>query len=210
MPLLRRESFDDARWLVRAPGFKACLVDAAFGEEFLADCEAALPALGYHRKNRPEYRVWAAHPGEGTPLLRSLRRVLGSRMFLSFLKKTFGGGRVSPPFAFEFLRFGEGDYLAPHSDATEGRRIQGVLYFNRDWRRRQGGLLRLTDGPRKKALAAPVAPLFNRLVLFASDRGFLHAVTPLKSAGPRYSLSFSYRQAPARGLDAVSARASAR
>lgn len=72
-----------------------------------------------------------------------------------------------------------GGRLAIHSDFNLHptlklyRRVNLLLYLNRDWREGYGGALELWDRD-MRARAKAVAPLFNRCVVFNTDRDALH------------------------------------
>lgn len=59
------------------------------------------------------------------------------------------------------------------------RRVNILIYFNKDWKYEYGGLLDLWDDEVKKCYAE-ILPIFNRMVCFATSEISYHGVTPLK------------------------------
>lgn len=84
---------------------------------------------------------------------------------------------------------GNGARYVPHYDNPNenGRRLTCILYLNPQWQKCHGGILRMKTN--KKIV--DVAPLFNRLLLFWSDKRCPHEVLP--ATGPdRYAITIWY------------------
>ena len=91
---------------------------------------------------------------------------------------TFKGGGLHESF--------RGSWLNVHADWTNhphlplARRLNLIIYLNRDWEEDWNGALKLYD-PETKAEGASVAPLYNRAVLFPTTdktfHGFPEAIT---------------------------------
>jgi len=65
----------------------------------------------------------------------------------------------------------------PHKD---GRFITAIFYINKNWdKKRDGGVFRVTCGMRNNQ-TLDLEPLFNKLLLFYSDKRNPHEVTPCK------------------------------
>ena len=103
-----------------------------------------------------------------------------------------------------------GGKLAIHSDFNVHplmkvwRRLNLLLYLNEDWRADYGGNLELWDGGMNRCIKS-IAPLFNRCVVFNTDRRSYHGhPEPLNTPEgvTRKSLAlYYYSAAPAPGED---------
>ncbi|HEY0963877.1 MAG TPA: 2OG-Fe(II) oxygenase [Pseudomonadales bacterium] len=91
-----------------------------------------------------------------------------------------------------YARYAPGACYRRHVDAFAGQKnrvLSTVLYLNPDWREGEGGELVLYEGDAAEALQR-VLPLFNRLVVFLSER-FPHEVLPATRA--RHSIAGWFR-----------------
>jgi SM-20-related protein len=87
-------------------------------------------------------------------------------------------------FEFEchFARYAPGAYYHKHVDQfsrDSRRRLSAVLYLNEDWRKDDGGELRLYLGREPDAPGVDILPEGGSLVLFLSE-GFPHEVLPAR------------------------------
>jgi hypothetical protein len=121
------------------------------------------------------------------PYLEHIRYITGFSDLV--LDPLFHGGGLH-----ESLR---GGWLNIHADWTKHpalpltRRLNLIIYLNRDWQLSWGGDLELCD-PVSKECGARVAPLFNRAVLFPTTSETLHGFpTPLSCPSDRTRKSIS-------------------
>jgi Rps23 Pro-64 3,4-dihydroxylase Tpa1-like proline 4-hydroxylase len=132
-----------------------------------------------------------------------LTQYLNSGSFLSYLEKLTGISNLiaDPSFFGGGLHWiDNGGYLEIHADFNHlkkynlARRINLLLYLNKDWRDEYNGQLELWDRATMTKSKA-VAPLFNRAVIFSTVKDALHGhPTPL-AAPPgvaRRSLALYY------------------
>lgn len=93
-----------------------------------------------------------------------------------------------------------GGWLNMHVDWTQhpvlplARRLNLIIYLNRDWDPSWGGALELWD-PDTRACGAKVEPLFNRAVIFPTNERTLHGFPAPLACPPersRRSLSFFF------------------
>ncbi len=97
--------------------------------------------------------------------------------------RTMGGGyHVIPP----------GGKLGIHADFNRSedglyRRLNMLVYLNRDWTEADGGLLELWDD---KGCAKSVLPIFNRTVVFETSSTSFHG-HPVPLPGPRHRMSIA-------------------
>eukprot|EP01001_Neometanema_parovale_P007573 NODE_3873_length_1151_cov_48.459144_g3686_i0.p1 GENE.NODE_3873_length_1151_cov_48.459144_g3686_i0~~NODE_3873_length_1151_cov_48.459144_g3686_i0.p1 ORF type:complete len:340 (+),score=49.49 NODE_3873_length_1151_cov_48.459144_g3686_i0:99-1118(+) len=85
---------------------------------------------------------------------------------------------------------GNGTRYTRHVDNPDenGRIITTILYLNPNWKTEDGGVLEIcpADGPTTK-----IEPLFNRLIVFWSDRRVPHQVLP--TSNTRYTVTVWYQ-----------------
>lgn len=105
-----------------------------------------------------------------------------ARPFLTFLEALTGIDGLVPDPYFEgggFHEIGRGGYLNVHADFNLNkrlnlrRRINVLIYLNKDWRPDFGGNLELWDADMKTRVRT-VAPVFNRCVVFNTDSQSYH------------------------------------
>lgn len=86
-------------------------------------------------------------------------------------------------------------YVAHYDNPNEnGRKLTTILYLNEQWRAPHGGSLRIkTQGKQ-----VDVAPLFNRLLCFWSDRRCPHEVMPTAKGHDRFAITIWYLDAAER------------
>lgn len=123
------------------------------------------------------------------PSTRDLLLEFNAAAFIDFLRDLTGiDGLVPDPHYFGggLHQIEPGGYLKVHADFNRhpitglARRLNVLLYLNRDWREGYGGVLELWDRTMSKAEAA-IVPAFNRCVVFSiSDTAFHGHPKPLK------------------------------
>jgi Rps23 Pro-64 3,4-dihydroxylase Tpa1-like proline 4-hydroxylase len=108
---------------------------------------------------------------------------LNSAGFCSFLETLTGiGGLISDASLFGggFQEMGRGGYLKMHADFSWherlrlDRRLNLLIYLNKDWQREWGGELVLGDPGLERFTG--IAPLFNRSVVFSVTDSAFHGV----------------------------------
>lgn len=181
---LYREAF------LGAQPFRKVLIDSFFAEslaeQLLADFPPFDAALA---KNEIYGGVWgkAANPKIRTlaPVYRKLYDLIESQAFLDFISKITG----IPDLLFDPAMFGGGTHenlhgqdLDPHVDFNYDearcwhRRLNLIVYLNKDWRAEWGGSLELHSNPRKpdENRVESFNPIFNRAVLFETNEHSWH------------------------------------
>jgi hypothetical protein len=144
------------------------------------------------------------------PVTRSLLTDLNSAAAIDFLTSLTGiHGLVPDPHFFGggLHQIEPGGFLKVHADFTMHpvtslqRRLNLIVYLNRDWSEEYGGALELWDST-MSACGARVLPLFNRTVIFSTDRTSYHGHPDPLRCPPgrrRRSLALYYYSAPAAG-----------
>ncbi|XP_044747045.1 egl nine homolog 1 isoform X2 [Coccinella septempunctata] len=95
---------------------------------------------------------------------------------------------------------GSGTHYVKHVDNPnhDGRCVTAIYYLNLNWDvKKDGGVLRIYPESEKEKMAE-VAPLFDRLIFFWSDRQNPHEVQPAYST--RYAITLWYYDGPERAL----------
>lgn len=147
---------------------------------------AAFPAPGeiaWHRFDRPtEKKLATTQIEEIPPAVRLLLHEFNSPPALRFLETLTGIPRLIPD---PYLRGGglhqieRGGWLKVHADFNRhedwglDRRLNLLLYFNKDWQEDYAGHLELWD-PQMTRCVKKVAPLFNRCVVFTTTESSFH------------------------------------
>jgi len=116
------------------------------------------------------------------PTTRLLLTQFNSAAFVNFLEGLTGiAGLIPDPHFFGggLHAIERGGYLRIHADFNHyprldlQRRVNALLYLNRDWEEEWGGHLELWDRTLSRR-EAMIAPLFNRLVVFATTDTAYH------------------------------------
>lgn len=164
------------------------IFDDAFA---LALCRAAADAWpasdwsGWHAVYQSEHqRKRTCNRWEEMP--KPCRQLLSEMMFLDL--SAFGMGRLVPDTGLwggGMQEMGRGDVLGLHLDADTHalsgmrRAVNAILFLTPEWREEWGGELELWSEDRSRRVTS-IAPVFNRLVLFAATDTSWHGIpTPL-------------------------------
>lgn len=173
-----------------AQPFRHALIDSffagSFAEQLLADFPPFDPSLA---RNEIYGGIWgkAANPRIRAiaPVYRKLYDLIESQSFLAFMSELTG----IPELLFDPAMFGGGTHenlhgqdLDPHVDFNYDearhlhRRLNLIVYLNKDWREEWGGALELHSNPRKAAenRCQSFNPIFNRAVVFETNEHSWH------------------------------------
>jgi len=166
--------------------FPYLVVDNYFDNEVLEEIASVFPKedeIEYYKYNSPlEYKLAADDITKfPEPIARFFQEVLNGPEFLRYLEKVTGiEGLIPDP----YLR-GAGLYVAPpggfihmHLDANMHpqlqlhRRLNAIVYLNKDWLEEHDGCLQIWSGHKEGAKHVldrkedAIAPLFNKMVIF--------------------------------------------
>lgn len=121
-------------------------------------------------------------PNECNQYLRGIFQFFNSAPMLQFFEKLTGiDGLIADPYftGGGFHEIKTGGLLGVHSDFRINkslhveRRINAIIYLNKDWQDSYGGNLELWDAGMTKCLKE-IAPIFNRCVVFNTDHDSNH------------------------------------
>jgi hypothetical protein len=190
-----------------ASPFPHIAIDGLFEEVLLDRLLAAFPApdgMAWQRfDNAQERKLGYTYRSELAPELRSFLWEMSSAQVLEFLEHLTGiEGLIPDPYfggagPHQIL---PGGFLKVHTDFNWhpkmrlDRRLNLLVYLNRDWRDEYGGHLELWDRDMTAAVQR-ILPVFNRTVVFATTDFSYHGHPHPLACPPgmtRKSLSFYY------------------
>jgi Rps23 Pro-64 3,4-dihydroxylase Tpa1-like proline 4-hydroxylase len=197
-----------------ADPFPHIVFDDFLDAAILDQCLREFPAIsssrvGYHRPQ--ENLKFEFKPEHLSPALRSLFYSFNSAPFLGFLGGVTGiKGLIPDPYFVGggFHLVADGGHLNVHADFNHHallgleRRINVLIYLNKDWREEYGGSLELWDVA-MRGVRQRIIPLFNRCVIFNTSSTSFHGnPEPVRhpTQSPRRSIALYYYTATWDGL----------
>lgn len=131
---------------------------------------------------RTEVKLALADPEQMGPQARHLLAELNGQVFVEFLSELTGIDRLITDHTLAgggLHQIRPGGFLGVHADFNRhdglglDRRLNALLYLNRDWDESYGGNLELWDRDMRRAVIS-VPPVFNRLVVFSTTDTAFH------------------------------------
>jgi Rps23 Pro-64 3,4-dihydroxylase Tpa1-like proline 4-hydroxylase len=163
--------------------------------------------------NKREKKLACNNEREMGPHIRDLIAQLSSMTFLEFLTALTGlEGLIQDPYLIgggmhQIVRGGKLNVHADfnwHQKLKMHRRLNLLLYLNKDWDESYGGQLELWDKRMEKRVKS-VLPIFNRCVIFSTNSDSFHG-HPYPLACPdnrsRKSIALYYYTSPATAVNA--------
>lgn len=196
-----------------ATPFPHLVLDGLFADALLDQAVAELPAASakwttYNTVN--ESKQVCSDASLFGPTAEIIVHALNSAGFVRFLERLTGiTGLIPDPHlhAAGYMKVSPGGFLGLHYDfATQrelklDRRINVLLYLNRDWSHEWGGALELHSNdpvthPKHQEIS--IAPLFNRMAIFNTPNALHGHRSPLAcpKGRARLCLSWYYYTAP--------------
>jgi len=189
-----------------AKPFPHIVLDDFLDEEILDRCVREFPLRSVSRasydraqeKGKLEFK-----PETLSAPLRSLFYSFNSAPFICFLENLTGvKGLIPDPFFIGagFHEIATGGHLDIHADFNHHdilnleRRLNVLIYLNRDWREEYGGCFEIWEPSMRESIAR-IVPSFNRCVVFDTSPTSLHGnPEPVKhpSGIPRRSIALYY------------------
>ncbi|CAN9501897.1 unnamed protein product [Ophioblennius macclurei] len=145
----------------------------------LQDGRLASSAPGVHRRDvRGDKITWVSGSERGCEAINFLLNLIDQLVALCAGRLGTGTSIRERSKAMVACFPGNGAGYVKHVDNhnCDGRRITCIYYLNKDWNKEHGGVLRIF--PEGKSYSADIQPLFDRLLLFWSDRRNPHEVQP--------------------------------
>ncbi len=82
--------------------------------------------------------------------------------------------------------YSSANYLLPHDDGVDNRKLAFILYLSKSFSSSDGGLLKLYNGGK---VSKSILPSFNSLVIFDISKSPVHEVSEVLSSKKRYAIS---------------------
>ena len=169
-----------------AEPFPHIVVDDFLPPDVLDSCLAAFPSVADPDSmtfDRDQERFKTSFNPDYLPAhIRALFYSFNSRPFLKFLENLTGIKQLIPdPFFLGggFHEIKQGGHLSVHADFNFHkpmhleRRLNVLIYLNRDWKSGYGGALELWDKGMKNQICS-IVPEFNRCVVFTTTGDSFH------------------------------------
>jgi Rps23 Pro-64 3,4-dihydroxylase Tpa1-like proline 4-hydroxylase len=180
--------------ILRAQPFPHFCIDNFLNVDFANEVCASFPeyrmakTLGVEfRALNEKYKIQITHSEKFPPAIARLSNLLASQEFVDMwsdllgipnlladpdltgggIHETNSGGRLDVHVDFNFIE-----------EKQWHRRVNLLIYFNKDWREKYGGYLDIWDKDVKRCYGS-FAPTFNRLAGFVTSEISFHGVTPL-------------------------------
>jgi Rps23 Pro-64 3,4-dihydroxylase Tpa1-like proline 4-hydroxylase len=180
--------------IVKSEPFPHVCIDNFLREDFANEVFGAFPAFEEAQKMGREFKkvnekkkIQITNSALFPPAIKKLNDLFASQEFIDTFAELFkipnliadpdlngggihetnSGGHLDVHVDFNFLK-----------DKQWHRRMNLLLYFNKDWKEEYGGYFDIWDKDVKKCHGA-FAPSFNRLCGFATSEISFHGVTPL-------------------------------
>jgi len=123
------------------------------------------------------------------PVLKEFYRYFGSKEFVDRISKLTGTKLKSIDMS-GFI-YSSGDYLLPHDDRLDTRKIAYIINLSKEFTKKDGGTLDLfsTKGKHPDKIVKSYVPKFNSLVLFKVNKQSFHQVSEVLSNKKRLTLT---------------------
>ena len=186
---VRRQASRYRNEFVNAHPFPHIVIDyffeAGHAERLLAEFPPFDPANALNEFGEVGRKATVTDIGKISPFYAQVYRFIASQNYLDFISQVTG----IPDLLFDESLFGggthenlEGQDLDPHvdfnylEDRMLHRRLNVLLYLNKEWEKSWGGCIELHSNPRRpmENQIKVVAPLFNRCVIFETSERSWH------------------------------------
>lgn len=118
------------------------------------------------------------------PVLRGFHSFFSSDEFLLFISQ-ITGKRLKSIDMSGFI-YDDTDYLLPHDDCLEGRKIAYIVNLSRNFTRADGGALQFFKG---KEVVKSIVPSLNTFSIFEVSKKSVHQVEEVRSGKKRVTLA---------------------
>jgi hypothetical protein len=182
LPLSRMNEVAESSFEIysKAQPFPHIVFDDFFDPNLVDQVLAEFPRPGQIKwqrfDNEQEIKLASASDASFGPMTRLFMYHLNSITFLDFLSKVTGIPNLIPDPTFDgggLHQIVRGGKLGVHADFNKhgryglDRRLNLLLYLNKDWREEYGGHLQLWNTDMKQC-EQKVLPIFNRMMIFGT------------------------------------------
>lgn len=204
---IRKDKGSDLREsYVNAEPFPHIVINDFLPEAVLERCLSEFPVKesAADTFDRAQERLKFSFNPDRMPIFsRNLFYSFNSKPFISVIENISGiKGLIPDPYFMGagFHQISQGGHLSMHADFNHHkpmnleRRINVLIYLNKDWREEYGGQLELWDHDMKHCVQS-IVPVFNRCVIFNTTSESMHGnPTPVNHPGgmPRRSIALYY------------------
>ncbi len=223
LPLLNEINIDAMQEkMAAAPAFPHFCIDNFLEEAFAQQVHDAFPSFDEAEKMgklfkavNEKKKVQITDAGKFPPAILKLHELLASKEFVDNMSKMTGIKNLiaDPALAGGGIHAtNSGGHLDVHIDFNFDtrtqlhRRLNILIYFNKDWPEEYGGYLDLWDKEVKECQGR-FAPIFNRAAGFVTSELSWHGVTPITCPPDKFRKSFAvyyYTKEAPEGWDGVS------
>lgn len=169
-----------------AAPFPMIVFDNFLNPEILDTCLAHFPTNAgpdsTHFDNEREKAKWGHSPERLHPDVRTIFYSFNARPFITFLEALTGiEGLIPDPYfgGGGFHELKTGGFLDIHADFNfhpilrTARRLNVLIYLNRDWRAEHGGNFEVWTADKTECVRK-IVPLYNRCVIFDTSKTSFH------------------------------------
>jgi len=117
-------------------------------------------------------------------VLKEFHSFFGSKEFIKFIGEITG--RKLKTIDMSGFIYDDADYLLPHDDRLEGRKIAYIVNLSKGFTKSDGGALQLFKGT---VVVKSIVPSFNTLTIFEVSKDSVHQVQEVVSNKKRVSLA---------------------
>jgi len=212
IPLLRQS-------MQTAPAFPHFCIDNFLEEDFATEVHDAFPSFSQAAETGKQFnavnerkKIQITEYAKFPAPIRRLADLLSSQSFLDLMARLTGIENLVADPRLEgggIHETNSGGRLDVHVDFNYSehlqlyRRLNVLLYFNKDWRDEYGGILDIWDRDVKHCVGR-FSPTFNRIAGFATSEWSWHGVTPVRCPPGMMRKSFAvyfYTEEPPAGWE---------
>ena len=206
-PLLNKLDFDTLKANCQnAPSFPHFCLDNFLEEAFANEVHESFPSYSEAEKLGKSFsavnekkKIQITDSKKFPPAIYKLHELLASKDFVDKVSELMGiNNLIADPTMMGggIHETNSGGHLDVHVDFNYNeelklhRRVNILIYFNKNWHEDYGGYLDLWDKDVKNCLGS-YAPIFNRAAGFATNEISWHGVTPITCPADRFRKSFA-------------------
>lgn len=162
-----------------------------FLEKKISQVAKVLSKETFQEKETDLFKLKQTYDLKGTnnPLVHEFYTFFSSPQFIKYVE-AITGIKLAPTIDMSAFIYASTDYLLPHDDKLEGRKIAYILNLSKNFMPSDGGELELFDTKNRhpSASAKKIPPTWNTLTLFEVTPHSFHQVREVLSIKERLSI----------------------